>query len=97
MNSIFRRILLIILLTFVHTSLVSQVKIRIEIENIEDSVFYLLKYKSDKTFIVIDTSSYSSDYKTFTKEVNYDEGIYILSDNNLNPLFEILLGKDQKF
>ena len=97
MRCIFVRILFIIFLTFIHLNLISQVKISIKVKNIDDNVFYLLKYKSDKSHIVIDTSTSSSDYKTFTNDVNYDEGIYILSDNNLNPLFEILLGKDQKF
>lgn len=75
----------------------SQVKIKVKIENHQDSRYYLLKYKSDKTHTILDKSSVSDDYKTFTNDINYDEGIYVLADSEQNPLFEILLGKDQKF
>lgn len=75
----------------------SQVKIKVKIENHQDSIYYLLKYKSDKTHTILDKSSVSDDYKTFTNDINYDEGIYVLADSEQNPLFEILLGKDQKF
>ena len=75
----------------------SQVKIKVKIENHHDSIYYLLKYQSDKTHTILDKSSVSDDYKTFTNDINYDEGIYVLADSEQNPLFEILLGKDQKF
>ena len=55
------------------------------------------KDKSDKTQIIIDSSSISSDKKTFKSPQKYDDGIYILADSKQNPLFEILIGKDQKF
>ena len=97
MNSIFKRILLIFFLTFAPIALMSQVKIRVEIENLDDSLFYLLKYKSDKSSIIIDTTSVSLKGKTFKNKTNYPEGIYILADNRRQPLFEILIGKDQKF
>ena len=97
MKSIFKRILLIFFLTFPHIHLISQVKIRVEIENYEDSVFHLLKYKSDKTYIPVGTSSISSKKKVFKSKNNYDEGIYILADSKQHPVFEILIGKDQKF
>ena len=97
MKRIFDKILLIVFLTFAPSYLMSQVKINVKVENLDENVFYLIKYKSDKSHIVIDTSTFSSDYKTFTNDVNYDEGIYIIADSKLNPLFEILLGKDQKF
>ena len=97
MISIFRRILLIFLLTFAPIAMMSQVKIRIEIENFEDSIFYLLKYKSDKSLAVIDASTISYKEKIFKATDNYPEGIYILADSKQNPLFEMLIGKDQKF
>lgn len=97
MKRIFDKILFIVFLTFAPSYLMSQVKINVKVENLDENVFYLIKYKSDKSHIVIDTSTFSSDYKTFTNEVNYDEGTYIIADSKLNPLFEILLGKDQKF
>ena len=97
MNSIFRRILLIFFLTFAPIALISQVKIRVEIENLEDSLFYLLKYKSDKTYTIIDTTLVPNQKKVFKNKTNYPEGIYLLADSKQNPIFEILLGKDQKF
>ena len=77
--------------------MMSQVKIRIEIENFEDSIFYLLKYKSDKSLAVIDASTISYKEKIFKATDKYPEGIYILADSKQNPLFEMLIGKDQKF
>jgi thiol-disulfide isomerase/thioredoxin len=97
MFSIFRRILLIFLLTFAPIAMMSQVKIRVEIENYDDSLYYLLKYKSDKSLIVIDSSTVVKGNKTFKQSSNYPEGIYVLADSKQNPIFELFLGKDQKF
>ena len=97
MFSIFRRILLIFLLTFAPIAMMSQVKISVEIENYDDSLYYLLKYKSDKSLIVIDSSTVVKDNKIFRQSCNYPEGIYVLADSKQNPIFEIFLGKDQKF
>lgn len=97
MKRIFDKILYIVLLTFAPFCMMSQVNIKVKVENHQDSVYHLLKYKSDKTHTILAKSSVSSDYKIFKNDVNYDEGIYILADSKQNPLFEILLGKDQKF
>ena len=97
MFSIFRQILLIFLLTFAPIAMMSQVKIRVEIENNDDSLYYLLKYKSDKSLIVIDSSTVVKGNKIFKQSSNYPEGIYVLADSRQNPIFELLLGKDQKF
>ena len=97
MISIFRRILLIFLLTFAPIVMMSQVNIRVEIENHDDSLYYLLKYKSDKSLVAIDTSTVEKDKIIFKQNANYPEGIYVLADSKQNPIFEILLGKDQKF
>ena len=97
MFSIFRQILLIFLLTFAPIAMMSQVKIRVEIENYDDSLYYLLKYKSDKSLIVIDSSTVVKGNKIFKQSSNYPEGIYILADSKQNPIFELFLGKDQKF
>lgn len=97
MFSIFRQILLIFLLTFAPIAMMSQVKIRVEIENYDDSLYYLLKYKSDKSLIVIDSSTVIKGNKTFRQSSNYPEGIYVLADSKQNPIFELFLGKDQKF
>ena len=77
--------------------MMSQVKIRVEIENLEDSLFYLLKYKSDKTYTIIDTTLVPNQKKVFKNKTNYPEGIYLLADSKQNPIFELFLGKDQKF
>lgn len=86
------------LLTFIISSLSlsSQVKIRLNIQNLNDSTFYLLKYKSDKTHFAIDSCSFSDNY-TFRNDNKYEEGIYVIADSRQNPLFEILIDKDQKF
>ena len=97
MISIFRQILLIFLLTFAPIVMMSQVKIRVEIDGYQDSIFFLLKYKSDKSLIVIDSSTISNEEKVFKASNNYPEGIYVLADSKQNPLFEMLIGKDQKF
>ena len=97
MFSIFRQILLIFLLTFAPIAMMSQVKISVDIENHDDSLYYLLKYKSDKSLIIIDSSTVVKGNKTFKQSSNYPEGIYVLADSKQNPIFELLLGKDQKF
>lgn len=97
MKSIFFKILCIFLLTFLQINLFSQVNINIKIEDIDDSTLYLLKYKSDKSQAVIDSTSTHSEYKTFKSDNKYEEGIYVLADSKQQPLFEILIGKDQKF
>lgn len=97
MKSVFFKISCIFFLTILPLRLLSQVIIDVKINDINDTVLYLVKYKSDKTQIIIDSSSISSDKKTFKNHQKYDEGIYILADSRQNPLFEILIGKDQKF
>lgn len=84
------------LLTF-HYNLFSQAQIDINIKGLNDSVFYLIKYKSDKTHAIIDTSSISQKKKSFTNNTLYEEGIYVLADSKQQPVFEILIGIDQTF
>lgn len=91
------KFLIIVLLTFAPFASFSQAKIRVNIENHIDSIYYLIKYTSDKSHCVIDTSSLSSGYKIFSNKTDYNEGIYVIADSKQNPLFEILIGKDQKF
>lgn len=97
MKGILVKFLIIVLLTFAPFASFSQAKIRINIENHIDSIYYLIKYTSDKSHCVIDTSSLSSGYKIFSNKTDYNEGIYVIADSKQNPLFEILIGKDQKF
>lgn len=97
MKGILVKFFIIVLLTFAPFASFSQAKIRVNIENHIDSIYYLIKYTSDKSHCVIDTSSLSSGYKIFSNKTDYDEGIYVIADSKQNPLFEILIGKDQKF
>lgn len=97
MKGLLVKFLIIVLLTFAPFASFSQAKIRVNIENHIDSIYYLIKYTSDKSHCVIDTSSLSSGYKIFSNKTDYDEGIYVIADSKQNPLFEILIGRDQKF
>ena len=97
MKSVFFKISCLFFLTILHFNLVSQVKIDVKIDDINDTILYLMKYKSDKTQSVINHSSTSYNKKTFKNPQKYNEGIYVLTDSKQNPLFEILIGKDQKF
>lgn len=97
MKGLLVKFLIIVLLTFTPFASFSQAKIRVNIENHIDSIYYLIKYTSDKSHCVIDTSSLSSGYKIFSNKTDYDEGIYVIADSKQNPLFEILIGRDQKF
>lgn len=97
MKGILVKFFIIVLLTFAPFASFSQAKIRVNIENHIDSIYYLIKYTSDKSHCVIDTSSLSLGYKIFSNKTDYDEGIYVIADSKQNPLFEILIGRDQKF
>lgn len=97
MKGILVKFFIIVLLTFAPFASFSQAKIRVNIENHIDSIYYLIKYTSDKSHCVIDTSSLSSGYKIFSNKTDYNEGIYVIADSKQNPLFEILIGRDQKF
>ena len=97
MKSVFLKIFYIFLLTFMTYEIQSQVRINVEIENHDDSLFYLMKYKSNDTFATVGKSSVSSKKKVFKSQDNYEEGIYLLTDSRYNPIFEILIGNDQKF
>lgn len=72
-------------------------RIEIDIENQYDSVYYLLKYKSDKTQITIDSACLKNGKNIFENPKKINEGIYVIADNNKQALFEILIGKDQRF
>ncbi len=78
-------------------SLFSQAKIDINIKDLDDSLFYLVQYKSDKIISVIDTSNISENKKTFSNPQNYDEGIYVIADSKQQAVIELLIGKDQTF
>ena len=97
MKSVFFKISCIFFLTILPLRLLSQVNIDVKINDINDTVLYLVKYKSDKSIIVIDSSTVVKGNKIFKQSSNYPEGIYILADSKQNPIFELFLGKDQKF
>ena len=67
----FIRIITIITFIAIPAFLRSQSKIDISIKDHNDSVYYLLKYKSDKSYIVIDTSNVSYKKKTFENNKKY--------------------------
>lgn len=71
----------------------SQMHIKINIDNQDDNIYFLLKYKSDKTHIVID----STQSLIFKNQKKINEGIYVVANSRKQALFEILIGKDQKF
>lgn len=66
-----------------------------DIENHEDSTLYLFKYKNNNNYVLIDSTC--SDKNIIKNDINYPEGIYVIANNKQKPLFEILLGKDQRF
>lgn len=96
MKKVLSAIIYIFLLTL-PLSLSSQVKIDIKIDNQEDTMFYLIKYVSDKTYSIIDSTNISSKKKIFSSPTNYEEGIYMLADSRQQPIIEILMGKDQTY
>lgn len=97
MRYIINAILYFILISLLPLEIKSQVRINIEIDNQNDSTFYLLKYKGEKSHTVIDTSSIHKNKTAFTNKEKYEEGIYIIANERLQPLFEILIAEDQKF
>lgn len=97
MRTNFGRILFVCLLTLTPFVLFSQAKISIRIEGNSDDIYCLLKSKSDKTYTIIDTSFIKGKKNIFYSEKNYEEGIYLITDVNQNPITEILIGDDQEF
>jgi len=76
--------------------LISQVDIKISIENQQDSIYYLYKYRGTKTAI-FDTAFCKNGTIRFISKSKYPEGIYVVTNENTIPLTEILIGKKQKF
>ena len=74
----------------------SQVDIRISIDNQEDSVYYLCKYKGSKT-IVTDTLKPKGGLIRYKDKTKLPEGIYLLTNGRNFPVVEFLVGKKQKF
>ncbi len=75
---------------------ISQVNIKIHIDNQADSVYYLYKYRGSKT-AMFDTAYCTNGSAKFVSKHSYPEGIYVVTNENRIPLTEILIGKDQKF
>ncbi len=74
----------------------AQVNIIVNIDNQQDSVYYLYKYRGAKTAI-FDTAYCKNGIAWFHNKKSYPEGIYVLTNESRIPLTEILIGKDQKF
>ena len=75
---------------------ISQVNIKIHIDNQTDSIYYLYKYRGAKT-AMFDTAYCTNGSAKFVSKHSYPEGIYVVTNENRIPLTEILIGKDQKF
>lgn len=76
--------------------LTAQVNIRITIDNQQDSVYYLYKYRGSKTAIV-DTLACENGKMRIKSAESFPEGIYLLENESHLPLLEIMIGRDQRF
>lgn len=74
----------------------SQVDIKISIDNQQDSVFYLCKYRGSKT-IILDTLKIENDFIHIKQKNKLPEGIYLLTTDNSFPIMEFLVAKKQRF
>lgn len=74
----------------------SQVDIKITIDNQQDSIYHLYKYRGSKTTI-IDTLVPEKSIIRIKSKDEFPQGIYLLTNDNNLPLIEILIGKDQSF
>lgn len=75
---------------------VSQVDIKIVIDNQYDSVFYFYKYKGANIF-VLDTLRKVNGIIRLKQKSKLPEGIYLLTNEKNIPMTEVLVGKKQKF
>lgn len=75
---------------------ISQVDIKISIDNQNDSVFYFCKYRGSK-IAVVDTLKTIENQIRYKNKTKLHEGIYLLTNDKNFPLIEVLVGKKQKF
>lgn len=91
--------ILIFLLVLIPTRALSQADINIFIDNQQDSVLYFCKYRGSKT-LVLDTLKLEKGlFRHFRikNDTKFPEGIYLLKNDRNIPMFEILIGKKQRF
>lgn len=74
----------------------SQTNIKIIIDNQQDSVYFLCKYRGSKTMIV-DTLVSENGMIHYKNKTRLPEGIYLLTNEDNFPLTDILVGKTQCF
>jgi len=74
----------------------SQVDIKISIDNQQDDTYYFCKYRGSKA-LVIDTLTIKNDVIRFKQKTKLPEGIYLLTTSKNIPLIEVLVAKKQKF
>ena len=89
------KIYLLIVLLIPHLAL-SQVNIKISIENQQDSLLFFSKYRGSK-INTIDTLYIKKGVFQVKQTTKLPEGIYLLQNKYGFPLTEVLIGKDQKF
>lgn len=90
-----KRIILALVL-IIPTFGISQADIKITIENQQDSIYHLYKYRGSKTAI-IDTLVCENGLIQIKSKDNFPQGIYLITNEDNIPLIEVLIGKDQKF
>ncbi|MGN0033425.1 MAG: DUF5106 domain-containing protein [Candidatus Limimorpha sp.] len=73
-----------------------QTRIEVVIDNQQDSILYLQKYRGSKP-IDFDTAFCRDGRFFFESDESYPEGIYILRNSSNYPITEILIGKDRDF
>ena len=87
----------IILLSFLFPLIgLSQVDIKISIDNQQDNTFYFCKYRGAKA-IVLDTLTAKNGVIRLKQKDKLPEGIYLLTSSQNFPLMEVLVAKKQKF
>ena len=75
---------------------ISQVDIKIFIENQQDSVFCFCKYRGARN-TVIDTLKKQNGMIRYKNKQKLPEGIYVLTIGKNVPVIEVLVGKKQRF
>lgn len=74
----------------------AQVNINIQLEQANDSAYYLARYYGDK-FQMVDTAFAKDGLINYRATDNYPAGIYLLVDAKKTRLMEFLLENDQQF
>ena len=75
---------------------ISQVDIKIRIDNQQDNTFYFCKYRGSRT-IVLDTLTAKKGVIRVKHKEKLPEGIYLVTTSQNFPLLEVLVAKKQKF